>query len=374
MAVTCGIALTLLLLQRWVLAPTFRVAALLGLGTAIALVSKFSALLFLPVGAAAIMAVTSLGRRDRLVRQLLVVAVACFLVTWSVYRFSFARLSGHHYDIVQVWVETHPRLAAVGPYVGAVPLPMPELFAGIAQTFIHNGWGHEGYLFGETSKRGWWFYFPTAIAVKTPIAFLLLSLAAPLIVGRRDRIWLGPLLAALAITIASLFTNINIGVRHVLPVYPLLAVSSGCALAMLWPRRRTLVTLVLLTEAIVSARAHPDYLAYFNAFAGREPHRVLADSNLDWGQDLLRLASRTRERDVDALHLLYYGNADPQRHGLPPLRPPVAGDPGWWAVSETHIALFRDQTAWLDRYPYERVGTSFRLYRVPGGTAVTTRP
>ena len=253
----------------------------------------------------------------------------------------------------------------MNPDLRAVPVAMPEFFSGIAQTLIHNGWGHVGYLFGETSSHGWWFYFPVALAVKTPIVFLLLSLASPFIIASRGRNWLAPFLAAAAIVVASLFTTINIGVRHVLPVYPLLAVSCGCALAVLWSRYRVAVLLILAVEVFVSARAHPDYLAYFNALAGREPHRVLTDSNLDWGQDLLRLQKRARELNIDALHLLYFGNADPRRHDLPPLVSARAGEPGWWAVSETHLALFQDETAWLDRYPYERVGKSIRLYRVP---------
>jgi hypothetical protein len=164
--------------------------------------------------------------------------------------------------------------------------------------------------------------------------------------------------------------KINIGIRHVLPIYPLLAVSAGCAMATLWPRRRAVVVAIVVAEIIVSARAHPDYLAYFNAFAGREPQRILLDSNLDWGQDLLRLEERLRELKVESLRLSYFGSADLTRHDLPPLMPVVheRPAPGWFAVSEAHLASreYGAHFPWLTRYPYERVGRSIRLYHIPG--------
>lgn len=355
MAVTAGVAATLMLLQRWLLAPSPRVAALLGLATAVALTSKFSSVLFLAAAGAAMVAMTW---RRPVWRHVGLALLVCALSVWTVYRFDFDRFRGAHHHLVRAYVgERFP--------IDAIPLPAPALFSGIAQTLLHNAEGHEAYLLGEYSREGWWYYFPVAIAVKTTIVFLLLALASAFLLRTRTR--LAPLAAAAAIVVACMPVNINIGIRHVLPVYPLLAVAIGCALA---TRKKALAIALLAVELFVSARAHPDYLPYFNAFAGREPRKVLMDSNLDWGQDLRRLENRVRALGIPALRLSYFGTADLERHPLPPLLPVVHDRPlpGWLAVSEAHLESREHGKTfpWLDRYRYERIGKSIRLYRIPG--------
>lgn len=374
MAVTAGIAATLMLLQRVLLLPSRGVAVLLGVAAAVALTSKFSAILFLAVAGTVMVLVTRKGRAEA--RPTFALAlVVCAVSVWGVYRFHFGVLRGGHEHLVRAWVESKPWLGWLGPHLTAIPLPMPELFSGVAQMLLHNATGHEAYLLGEYRLGGWWYYFPVAIAVKTTIVFLLLALASIGVLARR-RAWqaLAPALAAMAIVMACMPVNINIGIRHVLPIYPLLSVSAGCAMALLWRgKARAAIVLALAAEVFVSARAHPDYLAYFNAFAGDEPQKILLDSNLDWGQDLLRLEKRARELKIDALRLSYFGTADAERHHLPPLIPVVHDRPlpGWFAVSEAHLGSREHgkNFPWLDRYPMvERVGKSIRLYRIPGPT------
>ena len=120
-----------------------------------------------------------------------------------------------------------------------------------------------------------------------------------------------------------------------------------------------------------SALAHPDYLSWMNAAAGRHPERVLSDSNLDWGQDLIRLRNVCRANHIDDLGMLVFTRADLNAlgfrnvHHIDPHNP----SPGWFAVSETEIAIWNgwDPKAYrwlLDRRNFTRVGTSIRLYRV----------
>lgn len=382
MAVTAGIAATLMLLQRVLLVPSRGTAALLGVAAASALTAKFSAVLFLLVAGTVIVLVTRAQARDACgdASAPLLVALAFLVCTWGVYRFHFERLHGGHEYLVRAWVDSKPWLAWLRPHLTAIPLPMPELFSGVAQMLLHNASGHEAYLLGEYRLGGWWYYFPVAIAVKTTIVFLLIVLLSIIVLARR-RAWhaLAPTLAAIAIVVACMPVNINIGIRHVLPIYPLLAVSGGCAVALLWRgKARAAIVLALAAEVLVSARAHPDYLPYFNAFAGDEPQRILLDSNLDWGQDLLRLEKRARELRIDALRLSYFGTADLERHHLPPLIPVVHDRPlpGWFAVSEAHLGSREHgkNFPWLDRYPMvERVGKSIRLYRIPGATLAAPR-
>jgi hypothetical protein len=120
-------------------------------------------------------------------------------------------------------------------------------------------------------------------------------------------------------------------------------------------------------------RAHPDYLPYFNQLAGGHPERILLDSDLDWGQDLGRLADTLRSRGVPYVWIAYHGKVDLSRQGLPPFTelPPEQPVTGWVAASLFSLALGEqggpiDSYAWLRPYqPVARVGHSILLYYIP---------
>jgi hypothetical protein len=247
---------------------------------------------------------------------------------------------------------------------------------------VHNHveGGHTAYLLGRHSFHGWWYFFPVALAVKTPLAILLLAglgVFALFHEKRRD-LWMPAVLAA-TILVINLPTSLNIGVRYMLPLYPLLALTAGIGVAWLWRRQRAAAIVLLLWTAVSSAAAHPDYLAYFNEVAGSHPERILVDSDLDWGQDMARLGAELQRRRVPYLHMACLYTGDDTRLGLPAwdgLEPyqPVTG---WVAVSQTMLQNYgwmvsqqRNRPdlafAWLDQYqPVGRVGKSILLYYIP---------
>jgi len=146
--------------------------------------------------------------------------------------------------------------------------------------------GHHAYLLGAYSAHGWWSYFPIAFAVKSPIGLLVAAAVGGFIIARSRRlaVWLGlPVLTFFALAAAS---SVNIGIRHLLPMYPFLFGIAGVGLARIarraWPLAALLVA-VQVAEAVYTA---PHGLAYFNVFGGgrEHGHRVLVDSNYDWGQ------------------------------------------------------------------------------------------
>jgi hypothetical protein len=167
-------------------------------------------------------------------------------------------------------------------------------------------------------------------------------------------------------------TGIDIGIRHALPLYPLLTISAAAGVLALWRWSRVAVIALLLWYFIATALTHPDYISYFNEAAGGHPERIALDSNLDWGQDLLRLAKVVRREHIDHIYLSYFGSAD-WRRLVPNAEelPPYAHVHRWVAVSENRMAFgwpANDPTAykWLRAYePARKVGTSIRLYRVP---------
>jgi len=390
MAVTSTVALAAYCMILWVERPTPGRSGALGLALALALLSKFSALLFLPAAAAAI-AICRWGERetDRPARPgagrrapLRLTYAVALLTVWAGYRFAIGPL-------------TAPRAARPGAEAAAsgvverlasAPVfPAPALFEGIGQLAAKNRAGHKSYLLGEVRSTGWWYFFPVALAVKTPIPFLLLAgagLVAALAAtaGRERRRRLGPAVIAAAILLVCLPSRINIGLRHVLPIYPFLAITAGLGVARLLrtgraaPAGAVVAILLVGWQLVASARAHPDYLPYFNELAGDHPERILVDSDLDSGQDLDRLADTLRARRIPALSLAYAGSATVAEHGLPQvhwLQPhrPVSG---WVAASLYSLKLGsldrpgHDDFSWLERYrPVAQVGRSIRLYHIP---------
>ncbi len=167
---------------------------------------------------------------------------------------------------------------------------------------------------------------PGRDAVKTPLGLLALTLAgAALVIGRIRKVtWqqLFTLLFPIMILAVSMTSRIDAGVRHILPIYPFAAVLAGVAVveAVRWRRGVGLFAIGLaVTIFAESWQAHPDYLSHFNALAGKHPETILAESDLDLGQDLHRLSLRMKELHADHLAIAYFGSAPLERAGLPPL-------------------------------------------------------
>jgi hypothetical protein len=130
-------------------------------------------------------------------------------------------------------------------------------------------------------------------------------------------------------------SHLNLGVRHLLPIYPFLYVLAGSLVPELdrWRRASRIVALLIMVGVIaVSSRivffpayglrwqiVAPHYLAYFNELAGGPDngYKELADSNLDWGQDLKNLKLWLVAHDIkDPIYLSYFGTADPHYYGI----------------------------------------------------------
>jgi 4-amino-4-deoxy-L-arabinose transferase-like glycosyltransferase len=252
-------------------------------------------------------------------------------------------------------------------------LPAPEFFVGLELVKRHSSAGSASFLLGRIHEHGFWYYFPVVLFFKTPLAFTALAFAGIILLIRTPNpAALGVALAPVAMLLPTLTTGINIGVRHVLPLYPLLTIAAAFAVVKLWQRWRVAIILLLCWFFITTALAHPDYMSYFNEAAGRHPERIAVDSNLDWGQDLLRLADLARREHIDHLHLSYFGTAN-WRTLVPVAEelPQFTRVHGWVAISENQMVFGwptnrRDAYAWLRAYePVKRVGKSIRLYRIP---------
>jgi hypothetical protein len=203
-------------------------------------------------------------------------------------------------------------------------LPRPYL-RGLAMVFQHTREGHLAFAAGMQSPTGWWWYFPFALLVKMPVPSLVLCLWGVVASlrpqpgqSRTDHF----LLAIVTYALFSIRASLNIGIRHLLPIFPMLFVCAGAVVARSSPgpgrRREILVGLLILGVAVEGIIAAPYYLSYFN-FPSRsviDRHHLLVDSNLDWGQDLRRLKRYVDREGIGEIKLAYFGTASPRHLNL----------------------------------------------------------
>lgn len=162
----------------------------------------------------------------------------------------------------------------------------PTFVDSVLTTVRHNSGGHSAYLLGELSNDGWWSYFPIAMLVKSPLVELACAAIGAALLARNRAlvVWLGiPLATYAAMAIGS---NINIGIRHLLPFHPFWFAIAGLGLVHVGARSRTAALALVAAQLVESLVAAPHGFAYFNAIAGgvRGGDRWLVDSNYDWGQ------------------------------------------------------------------------------------------
>jgi len=186
----------------------------------------------------------------------------------------------------------------------------------------------------------------------------------------------------------AIWSRMNIGHRHILPIFPFLYVLAG-SVGLWLARRRWLVAvasvalaitanLVLLPRPVSVVGRH---LSYANELAGGplQGFQKLTDSNFDWGQDLERLGRWVKRNDVrEPINLVYFGNADPRYYGIRfhDLRPTLlpVQVPGYLAVSTVdHLgALFSpDRRRYWEHFVERsggklvgRAGYSILIFRV----------
>lgn len=230
---------------------------------------------------------------------------------------------------------------------------LPDAYVfGLAWTMLSTS-GRPAYFLGDYSNEGWLLYFPVAFVLKTPLPVLGLLISGVVALVRRKLVVRDHLLLMGVLTLAGLYTayvvtsGFNIGIRHLLPVYPVVFVLAGAATA--WSRTRPGRILIGAGVAwLVAANAwiYPHYLSYFNELIGgpsRGQH-YLADSNIDWGQDLLRLAAYARAHPDEDIKLAYFGSATPTFYldctALPSKHefdPPAELTAGTYVVSLTQL-------------------------------------
>jgi len=278
----------------------------------------------------------------------------------------------------------------------------PLYFEGITYTFSDiQTRGRASFLFGRYSTSGWFYYFPLAFLIKTPISLILLLISSlyRFIIMKQKNFKLQVIFfAIIVILLAGCFTKLNIGIRHILPIYPLTILFCGISANRLvtstyqnhtireYVNFKILLLLVLVLFQIVSViRNAPHYLSYFNEFVGggKNGYKYLVDSNIDWGQDLKSLKKFLEKENVEEIYFSYFGAANPTYYGIKYInlgfisnieRPDTAtslptGKKDLLVVSATNLqcTYYFDKTIfnWLKhKKPYQIIGNTLFVYDI----------
>ena len=246
---------------------------------------------------------------------------------------------------------------------------------------------YAAWALGSFHVGGVWWYALFAWFIKTPLPTIaLVGLGTVLClmdrrVSRDARDFLLTPAAVYACAVSAM--TANLGVRYMIPVTVFLLVAAGAAYRWIaaTARRRLLGLVLGVWLAASVGRAAPHFIAYFNETIGGPNHApaFIHDSNVDWGQDLKRLARWQREHDIPEIVLYYWGGANPSLYGV--RYRVMTGDmaiadhppPGVYAISVNNLVDMKKSVVlggadpradWLARFePADRVGYSIYIYR-----------
>ncbi len=292
-----------------------------------------------------------------------------------------------------VWVSSKPILRAYGQYLH-----------GLFMTFQRATGGNTTYFLGEVSNKGWHYYFPIVYLIKEPLTIHILTLIILIILiitklknyfslknikkFIKNHFSEFTMLSAIAIYwISAIMSNLNIGVRHILPTFPFLYILISSQIVVLLNKIKgkkwlfqvgcALLLLLIIWQIISVVKTYPYFLAYFNELAGgpNKGYKYVVDSNLDWGQDLKRLAQFVEKNNIDKIYLDYFGWADPYYYLKNKYVPFSAGQPlpkeGWIAISATYYqnSLKTPDKAYRLILPegseITKIGYSIFIYHLP---------
>jgi 4-amino-4-deoxy-L-arabinose transferase-like glycosyltransferase len=392
---------------RYCKVPSASRLALCAIATGLALLSKHSGVLVIPT--LVLLAIVdfflpranSTNAQDRrrhlrrLALALITICVVSYVILWAGYGFRYAARPGA--------LQMMPRLEA---YAAGLTHPLQHnaiLFLArhhlLPESYLY-GWVDvllipgrtPTFLFGQVSSGGRWFFYPAVFLIKTTLTLLILLLLVPFarIMGRRREIFFLAV-PIVFFTLTAITSQINLGVRHILPIYSFCIVLASAAAALLFHRSvlgRVAVSALLLFTVISSLRSYPNFLAYSNELFGGPSHtyRYTTDANADWGQGL-KWTKRYLDQHPDAncwfdyhgnptVSLAYYGiSCKPLLSGFShlvgvPVAPVPSTIKGTVLVSSTEVdgvlwgpddlnpyRIFRDRT------PDATIGNIILVYR-----------
>jgi len=269
-------------------------------------------------------------------------------------------------------------IALIGLFIFVASYHFTQLnwmIQGFKDVAIHSTIGHNSFFHGAFSDTGFWYYFPAAFLIKTPLPTIILILASIILYNKTrsekitDELFL--IIPAAIYLLSFLPNNINIGVRHIEPIYPFLFVFASKTTRLKSKAMPYFVGLMIIWLAWNAYAIYPHHLSNFNELIGGPDHgsEWLIDSNIDWGQDLKGLGSWLGERGSPMVLMAYFGNDDREYRGINWDELKCGPQPGMIVISVNRLIGFNEEDSkcseWLKtKEPIAKIGYSILLYNI----------
>ncbi len=298
--------------------PNAKGIAIAAILTALAFASKHTAFLLLSVVAIAMAEGFRKGPFIRTALYYFSFALIIYALIWAIYGFRFHSASPSYSPLYWDRFASSGFMPLFDFLRGIKFLPEAYLYS-VAGVLMGAGSGKAAFLMGRYSVEGWWYYFPVAFLIKTPIPVIIFLIASLLFIPKKSglkEVFLYIIFPAALVFIIMSMQKVNIGIRHILPVYPFIFTLIGFAPNIRTQSRRLAAAVFygcVIWYIYSAASIFPHDLAYFNEFIGgpKNGYKYLVDSNLDWGQDLAGVKEYMDEKKIDKIKLAYFGLSDP---------------------------------------------------------------
>jgi hypothetical protein len=258
----------------------------------------------------------------------------------------------------------------------SLPMPLPFFYLTGIDRQLSETKGYDNYLHGTLSTHGWWYYYLLAFLIKNPIPFLACLAIGIFIYYKKTSFkqvdWMLVIPPLFIFLLFSINTTKNIGLRFILPAYPFLAILAAQTMHMQIPKKKIIIGILSLWYIFSAISIAPNFIAYFNELTGgpSRGYHYLADSNLDWGQDLIRFKKYLDNHHINQIPFSSFGPVDPAIYGINMEPLSSQSTTGLVAISVNNLygisLVDKNQFAWLRNYePKDKSGYSIFIYDIP---------
>jgi hypothetical protein len=304
-------------------------AVALGGSVGFAFLTKFSAIIVIPaffvLFCLAWFISKDKGYWKKVIPKLLLSIVVVVAVIWAGYGFhDRVAPAAFSFSSEMNYTSTHngtlngyipPKVPTTGDKIYTDTRPALDLLPGdfvkgLYMVLGHSSNGQNEFFLGHYSTRGWWYYFPAILLLKLPIPTLILAaIAIYFVIRKRPTEWfpVATLIAAGVFLGVAMTSKADLGIRYIMPLFPLIALLVGYCVAKL-TKLKYLFTFLFVWLAIIYLISYPFYISYFNSFVGGSynGYKYRSDSDVDWGQDLKRIDSYIKTNNIHKVYLSYY--------------------------------------------------------------------
>lgn len=384
--------LTLYLLRKYYLKANRLNATLLGVSLGLALISKFSALIILPIIFLSVIYILFKKKLafSKSIFQFSIIFILPIVLIWGIYAFSMRM------DLIQL--HSMGGILSHGFWQWLI-LPLDKFREGVMSVFSHDAAGHMAFLNGQFSTQGWWYYFPLVMWYKmTLVEIFLLVLSIILSIGSvitrtptvssedaaiSDRLLLRQpadrndikafdkfllILPPLLFLAISMIGSIDIGIRHILPILPFIFIFVSQLINLRYFGVKMIVLVLVLAQIVISILAFPNYIAYFNQIAGGAKGGIehLNDSNLDWDQNMKRFDDYAKKNNIKKIYQSFWDGRSLPYYGIEQDKIPPTPVNGVVAVSAQWLKGERPgfDIGWVTKYkPDDIIGHGIYIWR-----------